>query len=251
MRPNTVKKIIYKTDDKIKELNEIEFYEAQKNVSKEILNTLENIEGESINYNGVNFEPEPEHLEWIVWRAFLAINSFNNEIKKTRSFPIDENFLPTHQAASGKEDLFFDFDEYCLIVNVTFKTGGSQLRAEIDTVFRHTANKMSKYKNKPVYCLFLAPQISINLSNSFKGNYFFSENKKISGNNIPISIQQFTKLFSELFHKKKLLNPIILKDIFDKMLKNKDNQKTNEWLTYINNIINSQVKTYEPKIQKN
>lgn len=251
LRPNTVKKIIYKTDDKIKELNEIEFYEAQKNVSKEILNTLENIEGESINYNGVNFEPEPEHLEWIVWRAFLAINSFNNEIKKTRSFPIDENFLPTHQAASGKEDLFFDFDKYCLIVDVTFKTGGSQLRDEIDTVFRHLANKMSKYKNKPVYCLFLAPQISINLSNSFKGNYFFSENKKISGNIIPMSIQQFTKLFSELFHKKKLLNPIILKDIFDKMLKNKDNQKTNEWLTYINNIINTQVKTYEPKIQKN
>ena len=30
LRPNTVKKIIYKTDDKIKELNEIEFYEAQK-----------------------------------------------------------------------------------------------------------------------------------------------------------------------------------------------------------------------------
>ena len=131
------------------------------------------------------------------------------------------------------------------------KQSGSQLRDEIDTVFRHTANKMSKYKNKPVYCLFLAPQISINLSNSFKGNYFFSENKEISGNIVPMSIQQFTKLFSELFHKKKLLNPIILKDIFDKMLKNKEKQKTNEWLTYINNIINTQVKTYEPKIQKN
>ena len=65
----------------------------------------------------------------------------------------------------------FEFDEYCLIVDVTFKTSGSKLRAEIETVFRHTANKMNKYKNKPVYCLFLAPQISINLSNSFKGNY--------------------------------------------------------------------------------
>ena len=57
-----------------------------KKCLKEILNTLENIEGESINYNGVNFEPEPEHLEWIVWRAFLAINSFNNEIKKQEVF---------------------------------------------------------------------------------------------------------------------------------------------------------------------
>ena len=68
LKPTTVKKIIYKTDDKIKELNEIEFFEAQKNLSKEILITLQNIEGESISYNGVNFEPEPEHLEWIVWQ---------------------------------------------------------------------------------------------------------------------------------------------------------------------------------------
>lgn len=242
LKPTTVKKIIYKTDDKIKELNEIEFFEAQKNLSKEILITLQNIEGESITYNGVNFEPEPEHLEWIVWRAFLAINSFNNEIKYTRGFSIDENFLPTNHAAGGKEDLFFEFDEYCLLVEVTFKTGGSQFKDEVEPVFRHTANKMNKYKKKPVYCLFLAPKISINLSNSFKGNYFFAEDKEISGNIIPMSIQQFTKLFSELFHKKKLLTPLILKDIFDNILKNKENQKTNEWLMLINNTIDYKVK---------
>lgn len=242
LKPTTVKKIIYKTDDKIKELNEIEFFEAQKNLSKEILITLQNIEGESISYNGVNFEPEPEHLEWIVWRAFLAINSFNNEIKNTRGFSIDENFLPTHHAAGGKEDLFFEFDEYCLLVEVTFKIGGSQFKDEVEPVFRHTANKMNKYKKKPVYCLFLAPKISINLSNSFKGNYFFAEDKEISGNIIPMSIQQFTKLFSELFHKKKLLTPLILKDIFDNILKNKENQKTNEWLMLINNTIDYKVK---------
>ena len=172
----------------------------------------------------------------------MAINSFNNEIKNTRGFSIDENFLPTHHAAGGKEDLFFEFDEYCLLVEVTFKTGGSQFKDEVEPVFRHTANKMNKYKKKPVYCLFLAPKISINLSNSFKGNYFFAEDKEISGNIIPMSIQQFTKLFSELFHKKKLLTPLILKDIFDNILKNKENQKTNEWLMLINNTIDYKIK---------
>ena len=85
LKPTTAK-IIYKTDDKIKELNELNSLKL-KNLSKEILITLQNIEGESISYNGVNFEPEPEHLEWIVWRAFLAINSFNNKLK------IQEDFL--------------------------------------------------------------------------------------------------------------------------------------------------------------
>tara|TARA_A100001015_G_scaffold230081_1_gene260243 strand:- start:1279 stop:3264 length:1986 start_codon:yes stop_codon:yes gene_type:complete len=242
LNPTILKKIIYKTDDKIKELNEIEFFKAQKNSTKEILDTLKNIEGENINYNGVDFEPEPEHLEWIIWRAFLAINSFNNAIKNTRGFPVDDDFLPTHHAAGGREDLFFEFDDYCLLVEVTFKTGGSQFKDEVEPVFRHTANKMNKYKNKPVYCLFLAPEISVNLSNSFKGNYFIAEDKEISGNIMPMSIQQFTKLFSELFHKKKRLNPLIFKDIFDKILKNKQNQKTNEWLMFINNIIDSVVK---------
>jgi hypothetical protein len=248
LKSTTVKKIIFKTEDKIKELNEIEFFETQKKVTKEILHTLQNIENESIIYNGVSFEPEPEHLEWIVWRAFLAINSFNNEIKNTRGFPVDENFLPTHHAAGGKEDLFFEFDDYCLLIEVTFKIGGSQFKDEVEPVFRHTANKMNKYKDKSVYCLFLAPKISLNLSNAFKGNYFFTEDKEISGNIIPMTIQQFTKLFSELFDKKKLLTPLILKDIFDQILKNKENYKTNEWLTFINNTINTRIKFYESKI---
>ena len=63
-----------------------------------------------------------------------------------------------------------------------------------------------------------------------------------------MSIQQFTKLFSELFHKKKLLTPLILKDIFDNILKNKENKKTNEWLMLINNTIDYKVKIYESKI---
>ena len=61
-------------------------------------------------------------------------------------------------------------------------------------------------------------------------------------NDIPMSIQQFTKLFSEMFHKKKLLTPLIFKDIFDSILKNKENQKTNEWLMLINNTIGYKIK---------
>ena len=242
LKSTTVKKIIYSTDDKIKELNEIEFFKSQRNATKEILYTLKNIESENISFNGLNFEPQREHLEWIVWRAFLAINSFNNQIKNTRGFPVDKNFLPIQHSAKDKEDLFFEFDEYCLLVEVTFKTSGSQLKDEVESVFRHTVNKIKKYKKKPVYCLFLAPKININLSNSFKGNYFLSENEAISGNIIPMSLQQFTKLFSELFHKKKILTPLILKEIFDKILENKNNQKTKEWLICINNTIDIVIK---------
>ena len=242
LNPGSVKKIIYKTEDKINELNEIEFFKAQKKLSKEIIDTLEKIDGNLISYKGIEFEPEPEHLEWIIWRAFLAINSFNNEIKNTRGFPVDANFLPIHHASGGKEDLFFEFDDYCLLIEVTFKTGGSQFKDEVEPVYRHTTKKINLYKNKSVYCLFLAPQIDLNLSNSFQGSYFDNQNNEYSGNIIPMTIKQFTKIFGELFHKKNTLTPIVFRDIFDKILLMKSEIKPNEWLFFIN-------KTIEEKLQ--
>jgi len=242
LKPGIVKKIIYKTEDKISEFNEIEFFKDQKKLSKEIIDTLENIEGNLISYKGIEFEPEPEHLEWIIWRAFLAINSFNNEIKNTRGFPIDANFLPTHYASGGKEDLFFEFDDYCLLIEVTFKTGGSQFKDEVEPIYRHTAKKINFYRNKSVYCLFLAPQIDLNLSNSFQGSYFDSQNNEYTGNIIPMTIKQFTKIFGELFHKKNILTPLVFKDIFDKILLMKSEYKPKEWQFFIN-------KTIEEKLQ--
>ena len=242
LNPGSVKKIIYKTEDKIKQFNEIEFFEAQKKNSKEISDTLINInQKNNIYYNGIDFEAEPEHLEWIIWRSFLAINSFLNKIKDTRGFPIDENFLPTHHAPGGKEDLFFEFDEYCLIIEVTFKTGGSQFKDEVEPVYRHTAKKMNLYKNKQVYCLFIAPQIDLNLLNSFQRNYYDSQNYEYSGNIIPMTLEQFTRIFLELFHKKKSLTPLIFKDIFDKILLQKIEKKPKEWQVYINNIIEEKI----------
>ena len=236
-----IKKIIYKTEDKIKEFEEIEFFKSQKNSSKEIVSTLENINKDIIKYNGIEFEPEPEHLEWIVWRAFLAINSFINEIKNTRGFPVDNRFLPTHHAPGGKEDLFFEFDDYCLIVEVTFKTKGSQFKDEVEPVYRHTAKKMKIFKNKKVYCLFIAPEIDLNLSSSFQRTYYDSQNQEHTGNIVPITIEQFTKIFLELFHKKGILTPLIFKEIFDKILEIKEDTNPMEWQLHIDKTIEENI----------
>ena len=236
-----IKKTIYKTEDKIKEFEEIEFFKSQKNNSKEIVSTLENINGDTISYNGIEFEPEPEHLEWIVWRAFLAINSFINEIKNTRGFPVDSRFLPTHHASGGKEDLFFEFEDYCLIVEVTFKTKGSQFKDEVEPVYRHTAKRMNLYKDKQVYCLFIAPEIDLNLSSSFQRTYYDSQNQEHSGNIVPITIEQFTKIFLELFHKKRILTPIIFKEIFDKILEMKEKTNPMEWQLHIDKTIEENI----------
>lgn len=235
------KKIIYKTEDKLQELKEIEFFKQQRLQTEEISLNLSSIEEDKLNYNGIEFEPEPEHLEWIVWRAFLAINSFKNEIKNTRGFKIDGNFLPTHHAAGGKEDLFFEFEDYYLIVEVTFKTSGNQFKDEVEPVYRHTARRMKLVSDKPVYCLFIAPRIDLNLASSFQRNYYDSKENEYTGNIIPISINQFALLFLKLFHQKKVLTPKLFKDIFDEILEKKETTSPKNWMSIINSQIENRL----------
>ena len=236
-----VKSISYKIEDKILELKEIEFFKEQRYKTEEIVKTLSNIETDQISYNGFDFEPEPEHLEWIVWRAFLAINSFKNEIKNSRGFKVDNNFLPTHHAAGGKEDLIFEFNDFILLVEVTYKTGHVQFEDETGQVYRHTINVMKKFKEKEVYCLFLAPKINTNLVKGFMDYFMDNENEEFRGKIIPMEINKFTKIFDKLFHKKKELTPKIIKEILNECLHKKEELKPLFWMEQINRVIEKRV----------
>jgi hypothetical protein len=238
---NEVKSISYKIEDKILELREIEFFKEQRNKTEEIVKILNNIETDQISYNGFDFEPEPEHLEWIVWRAFLAINSFKNEIKNSRGFKVDNNFLPTHHAAGGKEDLIFEFNDFVLLVEVTYTTGPRQFQSETEQVYRHTINLMKKFNNKEVYCLFLAPQINANLAKGFKEYFMDNKNHEFHGNIVPMEINKFTKIFDKLFHKKKELTPTIIKEILNECLHKKEELKPLYWMEQINKVIERRV----------
>ena len=236
-----VKSISYKIEDKILELKEIEFFKEQRHKTEEIVKTLNNIETDQISYNGFDFEPEPEHLEWIVWRAFLAINSFKNEIKNSRGFKVDNNFLPTHHAAGGKEDLIFEFNDFVLLVEVTYKTGHVQFEDETGQVYRHTINVMKKFKEKEVYCLFLAPKINTNLVKGFMDYFMDNENEEFHGKIVPMEINKFTRIFDKLFHKKKELTPSIIKEILNECLHKKEELKPLFWIEQINRVIERRV----------
>lgn len=235
-----IKTLFYKASDKLSEKREYEYYLNQKNLKLEISELLNNAENK-IKINDEEITPKPEHLEWIFWRVFLAINSIKNKIKDTRGFPIDDDFLPTHHAPGGKEDLIFDFENLRLIIEVTFKTGTAQVRDEYEPVFRHTIKRMEENNNKPVYCLFLAPKINNNTAKGFKDYYFNNQNDKIYGNIIPMEIKQFTKLFDNLFVQKDVLTPSKLKEILDKTLDSKNDLEPLEWLKKINLIIENNI----------
>lgn len=235
-----IKKLFYDASDKLDEKREYEYYLQQKPLKNEISELLNNAEGKIKIYNE-EVKPLPEHLEWMFWRAFLAINSITNNIKDTRGFPIDDDFLPTHHASGGKEDLIFEFKNFKLIVEVTYKTGSVQHKDEYEPVYRHTIKRMQEDASKPVYCLFVAPKIYNNTAKDFKDYFFNNKNEKVFGNIIPMEIKQFTKIFNYLFVIKESLTPDLLKEIFDEVLMSRELFEPLEWLANINTIIENRI----------
>lgn len=145
----------------------------------------------------------PAYFEWILWRAFLAINSLINKPYEARRFKIDQDFLPVGTAPGNGPDLIFEFDDYVLVVEVTLTTNSRQEAAEGEPVRRHVAELVAFYKEqsrKPVYGLFIANKIDSNTAETFRiGIWYTNTDEKMRLDIIPITLAQFKEVFKALF----------------------------------------------------
>tara|TARA_B110000967_G_C18859743_1_gene549221 strand:- start:155 stop:1801 length:1647 start_codon:yes stop_codon:yes gene_type:complete len=190
-------------DDKIRKEAEKRFAFEQRSKVKVITSWFEClvnkkskdefIDGEYIAFKS---DERPQYLEWIVWRAFLAINNLSNQPYESRKFPLDSELKPTNHAPSRGPDLLMEFDEFTLVVEVTWTTSARQVAAEGEPVIRHVAQVAANSK-KPTYCLFIAPEINLNTIQSYRINdtYFLENGSEQVANIIPISIEEFIKFF--------------------------------------------------------
>ena len=140
----------------------------------------------------------PAYFEWILWRAFLAIDSLVVPPKLTRGFNVDQDFRPVGTAKGGAPDLTFEFEDFVLVVEVTLTEGPRQEVAEGESVRRHVASK-AKTTDKPVYGLFLANNIDLNTADQFHRGLYYQEGSQVSVTIIPVTVQQFKQFFSALF----------------------------------------------------
>lgn len=144
----------------------------------------------------------PAYFEWIVWRAFLAIDSLVNQPYDARKFKIDQDFLPVGTAPGGGPDLIFEFDDFVLVVEATLTTNSRQEAAEGEPVRRHVANVVLDYKsvNKKVYGLFLANRIDSNTAETFRfGVWYLPDDNRMNLDIVPMPLVQFRDLFVSMF----------------------------------------------------
>lgn len=145
----------------------------------------------------------PAYFEWVLWRAFLAINSLANKPYEARRFKIDQDFLPVGTAPGNGPDLIFEFDDFVIVVEVTLTDNSRQEAAEGEPVRRHVADLVSHYgaqSGKPVYGLFIANRIDSNTAETFRiGVWFTRTDDKMRLDIIPVTLAQFKAFFEALF----------------------------------------------------
>ena len=194
----------------LSERNEEEYATRQAVEWEEIAAYMELIitrKGKKTLSNGEDIEvPQaeaPAYFEWVLWRAFLAINSLANKPYEARRFKIDQDFLPVGTAPGNGPDLIFEFHDFVIVVEVTLTDNSRQEAAEGEPVRRHVADLVSHYgeqSGKPVYGLFIANRIDSNTAETFRiGVWFTRTDDKMRLDIIPVTLAQFKAFFEALF----------------------------------------------------
>ena len=194
----------------LSEKNEEEYATRQAVEWEEIAAYMELIitrKGKKTLSNGEDIEvPQaeaPAYFEWVLWRAFLAINSLANKPYEARRIKIDQDFLPVGTAPGNGPDLIFEFHDFVIVVEVTLTDNSRQEAAEGEPVRRHVADLVSHYgaqSGKPVYGLFIANRIDSNTAETFRiGVWFTRTDDKMRLDIIPVTLVQFKAFFEALF----------------------------------------------------
>lgn len=147
-------------------------------------------------------QERPAYLEWVLWRAFLAIDSLVNAPGHARKFNVDQEFLPMGCASGGQPDMVFEFEDFVMVCEVTLTTHSRQEAAEGEPVRRHVAKTVMEYgaKKKPVYGLFVAAKVDSNTAETFRiGSWYLPDDTRLVLDVVPITLEDFRELFRAVF----------------------------------------------------
>jgi hypothetical protein len=237
----------YQIEDRISHLNELTYAKQQSQKWEEINEymslIINNSSKKSVDEDNEISIPSgevPAYFEWTLWRAFLAINHLHIPPNECRKFKIDQDFLPVGNAPGGNPDLIFEFDQFVIVVEVTLTANSRQEAAEGEPVRRHVADYVERYGalGKEVYGLFIANQIDSNTAETFRyGVWYLKNDVKLQLNIVPITLREFSTLFSKMFASQNP-HPRHIKNILVKCLEFR-NLDAPEWKLKISKEFNT------------
>lgn len=184
------------------------------------------------------FDP-PLYFEWNTRRSMVMID---HAMSIQWNFKVDLEWNPLSTALWNVPDIEIEYDDFKLMVEVTMSSWQKQFDMEWEPVPRHFGN-FKKTTNKPVYCLFIAPNIS-----EWALAHFFALNKSApkfywsQTSIIPMNLDMF-KIFIKTAKDNKIADPNLIKQYFDWILQiNRSSNDEVLRLNYIENTIDKRIK---------
>jgi len=203
-----INSIRFDLEKKIFELREIQFAKNQSQLWEEIYEYMVDLQQSRRHIGRIPQGEAPAYFEWIIWRAFLAINNLVNQPWEARRFEIDSDFWPRFTAPGGGPDMIFEFKDYVFVVEVTLTSSSRQEAVEGEPVRRHVASYVEKYPNKDVYGLFIANTIDTNTAETFRiGVWYKSDDTPLALKIVPLTLSQFSEMFYTAFNYQGRFNP--------------------------------------------
>ncbi len=174
----------------------------------------------------------PAYLEWVLWRAALAIDHMKNKPYEVRGFRLDADFMPVNAAGGGKGDLYCEFEDFTILTEVTMSTSSRQEAMEGEPVRRHVSDAVLHY-DKPVYGMFIAIRIDTNTAETFRHGVWYAKGDEYQRLNIvPFTLAQFQRYF-ELMFKTRQAKPEKLVELIDHCVNKRDMMEAPAWKEYI------------------
>ena len=238
--------IIHYSKDKqdIDQFKEEKYAERQRNEWEEIYEYMQlivanNGREKDLGDDNVIKVPTSEaaaYLEWILWRSFLAIDHTVNKPYEARGFNIDQDYMPVGTAPGGMPDMFFEFEDYVIVVEVTMSTNSRQEAMEGEPVRRHVADYVERY-NKPVYGIFVANKIDSNTAETFRIGVWYNKNdEKMALKIVPYTLKDYAEYFRNIF-RKNIAKPESVITLFEECFKAKEGREAPSWKQEISNIV--------------
>lgn len=238
-------------EDLLSKTDEIQYAKEQCNQWQEIADYMELLikGGGKRTYDDDNVievpkDETPAYLEWILWRASLAIDHMVNKPYEVRGFKLDSDFLPVSAAGGGKGDLYCEFNDFTILTEVTMSTSSRQEAMEGEPVRRHVSDAVLKY-DKPVYGMFIAVKIDTNTAETFRhGIWYARGDVKQRLDIVPLTLSQYREYFMAMFRTGHA-NPEKLRELILLCETRRDILNAPRWKSYIGTAINEKISRME------
>lgn len=142
-----------------------------------------------------------EYILALIWYEF---SGRQGDVLRFMKLSLEADLMPRTHAQGGGADIIFEFEKsmaypnHDLLIEATLAVGTNTRRMEMEPVSRHLGTHVLETANQNDYCVFIAPEIDVNVANDFrsrkKSGYWGEDGEYASLKIIPIDIEQVKRL---------------------------------------------------------